>query len=169
MSIFDQQSRTSRTDRRHLIVAVASLMAFAGLAALAGGAHAASAKPTKVITPATYCSMHGGTVQYRTPAYNTNGSTPIVLSGKLGVCMFQSKANASRVYVDLNTIAATKPTLAGLAYLEKPAAAANGAPSANPASLYCSRVGGTDSFGGVNAAGGGWLLRSDRKNPILQA
>jgi putative hemolysin len=169
MSRFEQQPRISRAHRRRLVAAVASLTALAGLAVIAGGAHAANAKHTKVITPATYCSLHGGTVQYRTPAYNTNGSTPIVLSGRFGVCMFQSKANGSRVYVDLNTIAATRPTLAALAYLEKPAMASGGAPSANPASLYCTRLGGTDSFGGVNAAGGGWLLKSDTKNPTLQA
>jgi len=33
---------------------------------------------------------------------------------------------------------------------------------ANPGSLYCSQLGGTDLFGGVNANNGGWV--SDDKN-----
>jgi putative hemolysin len=33
-----------------------------------------------------------------------------------------------------------------------------GEPSANQPSLYCTQLGGTDTFGGISAAGGGWAL-----------
>ncbi len=36
-----------------------------------------------------------------------------------------------------------------------------GSCNGNPGSCYCSLVGGTDLFGGINAAGGGWVLNTD--------
>jgi putative hemolysin len=38
-------------------------------------------------------------------------------------------------------------------YNKPPLGTGNG----NPASFYCTELGGSDSFGGVNAAGGGWV------------
>jgi len=63
----------------------------------------------------------------------------------------------SRIYVLTSTLFATQPTLAALAYYSKTplAKGCNG----NPASCYCSQLGGTDLFGGINAAGGAWVLK----------
>ena len=161
--------------RRHLLIVASALTLTASLAAGVGAAGAASSAGSVTARNAaasavTYCRAQGGTVQYRTPAYGTNNmESAIALAGKLGFCRFTSPANKSMIYVDLTTLSSKKPTLAALAYLEKPAAASNNAPSANPASLYCTQVGGSDSFGGINAAGGGWVSKTDKSNPTLQA
>ena len=39
----------------------------------------------------------------------------------------------------------------------------------NPASCYCSLLGGSDLFGGVNASGGGWVKKSDPVDTVLEA
>jgi hypothetical protein len=41
----------------------------------------------------------------------------------------------------------------------------NGNCNGNPASCYCSQLGGSDLFGGINAAGGGWVKKSDPNDP----
>lgn len=132
----------------------------------AGVSSGAAAKKDKA---AAYCEQSGGTVQTRTPAYGTNDpATQLLLSGPIRFCKFASSEDGSRIYVDLATLNSTKPTLAALAYLENPPVptVANGA---NPASVYCSKLGGTDLFGGVNAAGGGWVFKADRDDPVLEA
>jgi len=60
----------------------------------------------------------------------------------------------------------TKPSLAALAYYaETPW---NGQGNGNPASFYCTQLGGSDSFGGVSAAGGGWV-ELDTIDVVLEA
>jgi hypothetical protein len=61
----------------------------------------------------------------------------------------------------LETLYTTKPSLAALAYILKPAV---GSCTGNPASCYCSLLGGSDQFGGTSGAGGGWY----NKNAIDQ-
>ena len=39
----------------------------------------------------------------------------------------------------------------------------------NPASVYCSQLGGSDLFGGKNAAGGGWVDTSDQTFKTVEA
>ena len=156
-----------RTATSLVMLAVATAGVFA-LAASAADAASTATAPNAAKGAAAYCRAEGGSVQYRTPAYGTNNPTVITLAGKVGFCRFVSKADKSRVYVQLGTLFTKRPTLATLAYLEKPEAA-SGTPNANPASVYCSHIGGTDAFGGINAAGGGWVLKSDTANPTLQA
>ena len=57
-----------------------------------------------------------------------------------------------------------EPTLAALAYLTPPALGAI-PPGVNPSSVYCSQLGGTDAFGGVSAAGWGWVLETPSGAP----
>jgi hypothetical protein len=38
----------------------------------------------------------------------------------------------------------------------------------SPGSCYCTQLGGTDLFGGINAAGGGWVNNAD-PNDVLDA
>jgi hypothetical protein len=108
---------------------------------------------------AAYCVEKGGAVQARLPAYNTNGGTPLILSGHADFCQFTSQDDGSQINILLATLSTKKPTLAALAYYaEVPlGSGCNG----NPASCYCTQLGGTDLFGGINAAGGGWVKRSD--------
>jgi putative hemolysin len=139
------------------LAAVATVLVFAP------GAEAAVAfNPAKA---AAYCVEHGGVVQTRIPEYNTNGGTPLVLSGGANFCQFTSKKDGSQINVLLSTLFARQPSLAALAYY---AQVQLGQCNGNPASCYCTLLGGTDLFGGINAAGGGWVLRSDL-NDVLEA
>ena len=65
----------------------------------------------------------------------------------------------------LSTLRTDQPTLAALAYY---AQVPLGTCQGNPGSCYCTLVGGTDLFGGINAAGGGWVLNTD-PNDVLEA
>lgn len=127
-------------------------------AALAAAGLASGATAGVTSAQAAYCRAKGGTVEVRVPVFGTNQPRGMRLAGSLEFCRFTSAKDGSRISVDLGTLTASRPTLAALAYYRR-APAGSGNPNANPASRYCSRVGGTDQFGGVNAAGGGWVLR----------
>ena len=167
MSALVQHAPAKRVSRRHLVAAAAALAAVASLTAGAGVGHAA-AKPTLAQQQAAYCKAQGGAVQMRTAAYGTNNAAGLSLGAPVQFCRFVSKTDGSRIYVSAATLASKKPTIAALAYYNKPAMTSND-PNANPASVYCSQLGGTDSFGGINAQGGGWVNRSDKANPVLEA
>jgi putative hemolysin len=126
--------------------------AAAALALAAGNMKAADTG-----TGAAYCEKTGGVVINRLPAYNTNGpeSTWLFLTGPRQFCQYTSKTDGSRIHVLVETLYAPTPTLAVLAYYAKVAPVGGG--GGNPASYYCTQLGGSDSFGGVNAAGGGWV------------
>jgi putative hemolysin len=107
-------------------------------------------------TPADYCSQTGGQVFLREAVYGTNDpQTELPLAQIKPFCQYTSASDGSRIHVLLDTLTATKPTLAALAYYNKPAM--TGTCVGNPASCYCSQLGGSDLFGGINAAGGGWV------------
>jgi putative hemolysin len=139
-----------------------------GLAALISLSFAASApaRADKASAPsaASYCVKKGGVVQTRIPEYGTNGDNPLVLSGSADFCQFTSPHDGSQINVLLSTLMTKEPTLAALAYYAQQAL---GSCNGNPASCYCSQLGGTDLFGGINAAGGGWVLNSD-SNDVLE-
>ena len=101
-----------------------------------------------------------GAVQTRIPEYGTNGGgSPLVLSGPRSFCAYTNKQGSS-IYVVLSTLITKQPTLAALAYYAE--VAYNGSScQGSPGSCYCSQLGGTDLFGGINAAGGGWVLSTD--------
>jgi putative hemolysin len=134
----------------------------AGCTATGGMAEPAAEGATEGQAPtgaaADYCTENGGVVETRYPFYDTNSDNPLQLSGSLGVCTFTAD-DGSRITVALDTLYTDQPTLAALAYramtpLEP------GQPSANPSSIYCTQLGGTDSFGGVSAVSGGWGLEA---------
>ncbi len=68
--------------------------------------------------------------------------------------------------MEVSTLYNTRATLAALAYYNKPPAGPPG--PGNPASYYCTQLGGSDLFGGVNAAGGGWV-GDDSPDEVLEA
>jgi putative hemolysin len=120
--------------------------------AVAGGVDSAQA--------ADYCTSKGGQVVTRYPAYDANSNNPLRLYGSRQFCQFSAKDN-TMIAIALDTLYTDQPTLAVLAYLTPPRV--DVAPAGtNPASVYCTKLGGSDQFGGQNAAGGGWLL--DDKN-----
>jgi putative hemolysin len=105
---------------------------------------------------AEYCTQKGGTVETRYPFYDPTGPKPLQLSGSMQVCVFTSPADSSRIMIALDTLYTDQPTLAALAYRSQTALVPGKSTGANPSSLYCTQLGGTDTFGGINAAGGGW-------------
>jgi hypothetical protein len=106
---------------------------------------------------AAYCQQTGGKVFTRVPVYGTNDpSSELQLSGSKKFCQYTdtTTSGGSRIHILLSTLYTTKPTLAALAYMFPPPL---GSCNGNPGSCYCSLLGGTDLFGGINAAGGGWV------------
>ena len=113
--------------------------------------------PSTVPAPQDYCTSTGGTLETRYPVYGTNNATQdwLQLQGREGFCQYTQVSDGSRIHVSLETLFTTKPTLAALAYYAQTPWNGNG--QGNPASFYCTQLGGSDLFGGVNAAGGGWV------------
>ena len=106
---------------------------------------------------AVYCTKTGGLVEYRKPYYNTNSdpSQWLVLAGGESFCQYTRKSDGSRIHISLSSLYAKEPSLAVLAYYAQ--VPWNGQGNGNPASFYCTQLGGSDSFGGVNPFGGGWV------------
>lgn len=107
-------------------------------------------------TPQAYCTSTGGAVETRVPAYGTNGPPQswLKLAGHQDFCRYTA-SDHSHIHLNLETLFTPQPSLAALAYYAK--TAWNGLGNGNPASLYCTQLGGSDLFGGINAAGGGWV------------
>jgi hypothetical protein len=134
------------------LLAVASLLFMTPLPSFAHSA--------PEVSPPTYCTTTGGAVQSRYPEYGTNGSTPLVLAHPRDFCDYLSKDGSTHIDVLLATLVTKKPTLAALAYYAKTKINLKKC-QGGPGSCYCSQVGGTDEFGGITAAGGGWVLTTD--------
>jgi hypothetical protein len=120
------------------------------------------------LTPEEYCVKKGGEVDGRQPYFNTNDNEQnwLRLAGSRQFCKFTEKKDGSRIHVLLSTLYTEKPSLAALAYYAQvPLGNCNG----NPASCYCTQLGGSDSFGGINLNGGGWVQKSDPVDTVLEA
>lgn len=115
-----------------------------------------SAEPNEAKAEA-YCRQTQGAVEKRRPVYGSNGPSLLFLSGAKTFCQYTSTADGSRIHILLSTLYTTKPTLAALAYINAPP---TGSCNGNPASCYCSLLGGSDQFGGTTGAGGGWYKKS---------
>lgn len=156
-----------------ILLAIAAV--FAALLLSVGGVQArpnAQATATPIATTekeemgddaaGTYCEEQGGTVVTRYPAFNTNAPHAqwLRLAGSRDFCVFLSEPDStgfqSHIEIAVDTLYADGPTLAVLAYLEP--IAMPPFTGANPSTLYCAKLGGTDVWGGQNsAAGGGWV------------
>jgi putative hemolysin len=116
-----------------------------------------------------YCVNRGGEVDSRAPFFNTNDNEQnwFRLSGDREFCKFTAASDGSRIHVLLSTLYSETPTLAALAYYAEVPYGGNC--NGNPASCYCSQLGGTDLFGGINLNGGGWVMKSDPVDTVLEA
>jgi hypothetical protein len=140
-----------------------TIVAIATVALVGCGGTNASAPTSAAITAAqtahaadaagAYCVQTGGEVVLRHPVYGSNSSNLLFLGGERRFCQYTRKKDGSRIHILLETLYTTKPSLAALAYVLKPAV---GSCNGNPASCYCSLLGGSDQFGGTSGAGGGW-------------
>ena len=63
-------------------------------------------------------------------------------------------SDCSRIHLFVDTLYSTQPTLAALAYY---AQVPLGQCGGNPASCYCTLLGGSDQFGGTSGAGHGTM------------
>lgn len=120
-------------------------------------ATAQTAKIKSATVSQAYCTSTGGTLETRYPVYGTNNSSQnwLQLAGRQGFCQYTQASDGSRIHVSLETLSTALPTLAALAYYSQTPWNGNG--QGNPASLYCTQLGGSDLFGGATAAGGGWV------------
>lgn len=134
--------------------AAASFLLF-GSAALGAVAPQASYSPQFYQAAAAYCMNTGGQVETRVAVYGSNGPTLLFLDGMRQFCQY-TRPDGSRIHLLTTTLYSQKPTLAALAYYAQvPLGSCNG----NPASCYCTLLGGSDQFGGTSGAGGGWYLK----------
>jgi putative hemolysin len=129
-----------------------------------GALQDASATDSTLSKAAQYCAKTGGVAMTGIPYYGTNGGDPLQLAGSAGFCQYTAK-DSSQIYVLLSTLYATRPSLASTAYYAKVKA---GQCNGNPASCYCTLLGGSDQFGGTNGAGGGWVFDANFSN-VLEA
>jgi putative hemolysin len=108
---------------------------------------------------AQYCRQTGGQVERRRPVYGTNNpkSQWLYLTGDAHFCQYTAK-DGSRIHILLTTLYATTPTLAALAYYARTKYNEQCPGGANPASCYCTQLGGSDQFGGTGFGGGGWVM-----------
>jgi hypothetical protein len=114
---------------------------------------------------AAYCVSTGGVVEHRIPVFGTNDPPKqwLRLSGSANFCQYTKGKGqtSSRIHILLSTLYTAQPTLAALAYYAKvPLKDAGCTGGGNPASCYCTYLGGSDQFGGANLAGGAWVLRN---------
>jgi putative hemolysin len=152
---------------REIIGLVAVVILFG--TCLSGAAQTAKSGKTPAVEPTDlYCTSTGGNVETRTPVYGTNGPVQdwLPLLGTQGFCQYTSASDGSRIHISLETLFSKKASLAALAYYAE--TAWDGQGEGNPASLYCTQLGGSDLFGGINAAGGGWVV-FDTTDIVLEA
>lgn len=124
-----------------------------------------SAGATGNTAAASYCTDNGGKVTTRYPTYGTNLPPPqwLRLASPRDFCTFLAPPDESgfqsHIEIALDTLYSAQPTLAMLAYLEP--LALPPFTGANPSTLYCNKLGGSDIWGGMdNAAGGGWVTEA---------
>ena len=104
-------------------------------------------------------------MQTRYPEFGTNGANPLVLANPRDFCEYTSQDGSTHIDVLLTTLVPTKPSLAALAYYAKTKVNLKNC-QGGPGSCYCSLIGGTDEFGGITLAGGGWVLSTDVNNVL---
>ena len=104
-----------------------------------------------------YCQHTGGLVELRHAVYGTNNppSSWLWLAGEEYFCQYTA-SDGSRIHISLQTLTTKKPTLAALAYYAQ--VPWNGQGNGNPASFYCSQLGGAE-IGATDFAGGAWVSK----------
>jgi putative hemolysin len=129
------------------MAAVLLMLSFGGQPAFARSPQAHAKAPADLSPAAAYCVANGGELENRSPYFNTNDDPKnwLRLAGTRKFCQFTLKSDGSRIHVLLSTLYSEVPLQDGC--------------HGNPASCYCSQVGGTDLFGGINLNGGGWVLK----------
>jgi putative hemolysin len=140
-----------------VLAAAAIFMGAAGSAVYAG-AQPAKTKPLNMVDQAkAYCTSTGGELELRTAVYGTNNDQAdwLWLTGEENFCQYTLAEDGSRIHITLASLYSTKPSLAVLAYYAQ--VPWNGQGEGNPASFYCTQLGGAE-IGATDFSGGGWVL-----------
>ncbi len=132
---------------------------------LSGSASQLTAQTHKAARPASssidaakaYCTSTGGELGVRHAVFGTNNPQQdwLWLTGVQSFCQYTLSADGSRIHLSLPTLFSPKPTLAALAYYSQ--VPWNGQGNGNPASFYCTQLGGAE-IGATDFSGGGWVL-----------
>jgi putative hemolysin len=118
-----------------------------------------------------HCTDSGGEALVARPQGDTNSDQEncLELAGSVELCRFEDgepgARETTRIYVDLVTLYAEEPTLAGVAYLSRVPVTLPETPSANPARFNCAALGGSAQFGGEMSSSG-WVT-SDRPAEVV--
>jgi putative hemolysin len=141
---------------RMIAVAATILALMGGVQARAQTANKA-VKPTVVDEAKAYCKATGGVIELRHAVYGTNNPQQdwLWLAGVESFCQYTLAEDGSRIHLSLLTLYSPKPTLAALAYYAQ--VPWNGQGNGNPASFYCTQLGGAE-IGATDFSGGGWVL-----------
>lgn len=128
-----------------------------GLAMVAAPGDVGGAEAAQGATPAAggaraYCEVVGGTPVERVPVLGPGGTDATMLAGSALFCEFTGGEGAepadSRIVIGAETLFATRPTRATLAWREQaplpPATPEAGLGIPNPASVYCAFLGGAE-------------------------
>jgi putative hemolysin len=141
------------------VVRVAMTLVLCGTA-FHGTAQTTKAKVAKAVPDpdSAYCVATGGVVERRHAVYGTNNAPAnwLWLAAKEGFCQYTSADDGSRIHISLGTLSTSWPTLAALAYYAQ--VPWNGQGNGNPASFYCTQLGGSE-IGATDFAGGAWVSR----------
>jgi putative hemolysin len=132
---------------------------------LSGSAWQLMAQTPKASKPASssiddakaYCTSTGGALELRHAVFGTNNPQQdwLWLTGVQSFCQYTLTSDGSRIHLSLPTLFSPKPTLAALAYYSQ--VPWNGQGNGNPASFYCTQLGGAE-IGATDFSGGGWVL-----------
>lgn len=145
--------------RLRKLIATALLIAGTGFTFQAYSQNASQQKPSGQIGPgAQYCKDTGGIMEERYAVYGTNNPKGawLQLSGGELFCQYTA-SDGSRIHLAIHTLYTTLPSLATLAYYSQ--TPWNGQGNGNPASFYCTQLGGAE-IGATDAAGGGWVTNN---------
>ena len=112
--------------------------------------------PSIVDQGKAYCTSTGGVLELRSAVWGTNNSQQdwLWLTAQEAFCQYTA-SDGSRIHLSVQTLFSGKPTLAALAYYAQ--VPWNGQGNGNPASYYCTQLGGAE-IGATDFAGGGWVL-----------
>jgi putative hemolysin len=138
-------------------VVMSKVVMISALTAAAAHAQTERAAPVGAASPAAaYCVATGGVVQSREAVYGTNNSVQdwLPLAAVEDFCQYIAAGDQSNINISLLTLYTSKPTLAALAYYAE--VPWNGVGNGNPASFYCSQLGGAE-IGATSGGGGAWV------------
>jgi len=137
-------------------VMAAFIVVVSGIA-MHSAAQTSKTKHSELPPDESYCQSTGGTFEVRHAVFGTNNAPQnwLWLGGEEKFCQYTA-SDGSRIHLSLETLTHKRPTLAALAYYAQ--VPWNGQGNGNPASFYCTQLGGAE-IGATDFAGGGWVAR----------